>query len=140
MTKSYRPWLSRELDYLAAHAGRVAVAVLARHLGRSRASVAGALVEHGLSRPRTPRHRWEGLLRTLHARGYSDARLARRMGCSRSTAGRRRESLGLPPNPWRGREARARYRRQMDAADATHLVDLRWRPVRVAALLGEGAG
>jgi biotin operon repressor len=43
MGEGYRPWLSRELDYLAAHAGRVGVDVLARHLGRSRASVARAV-------------------------------------------------------------------------------------------------
>jgi hypothetical protein len=32
-------------------------------------------------------------------------------------------------------ESRQRYRRQMDNADAVNLIDLRWRPARVAKLL-----
>jgi hypothetical protein len=128
-----RPWLSRELDYLAAHAGRTAVAVMARRLGRSRASVVGALVYHGLSRRKTPRAEWEPVLRQLHAGGLTDVGVAARTGWTRHTARRRRLALGLPSNAWEGH--RERYRRQMRDADANNLVDLRHRPKRVAKLL-----
>jgi AraC-like DNA-binding protein len=93
------------------------------------------LVHHGLTRKKQPSAAWAAALRTLHRRGWSDARVAARLGCSRETARRRREALGLPPNPWRGLESRQRYRRQMDNADAVNLIDLRWRPARVAKLL-----
>jgi hypothetical protein len=135
MGEGYRPWLSRELDYLAAHAGRVGVDVLARHLGRSRASVVGALVYHGLSRRKARREDWEPVLRRLHSRGWSDCRIAAHTGCTRVTVGRRRKLLGLPPHPFVGGPARERYRRQMRNADANNLIDLRHRPGRVAKLL-----
>jgi hypothetical protein len=135
MGEGYRPWLSRELDYLAAHAGRVGVDVLARHLGRSRASVVGALVYHGLSRRKARREDWEPVLRRLHAKGWSDRRIGEHAGWDRSTVTRRRKRLGLPPHPFVGAPARARYRRQMRNADASNLIDLRHRPRRVAELL-----
>lgn len=131
-----KPWTDNEVQYVLANRGRRKLEAVARHLGRTKASVVGMLVHHGFSRKKQPRTAWAAALRKMHAGGWSDARIALRLGCSRETARRRREALGLPPNPWRGLEARRRYRRQMDAADATNLADLRWRPGRVARLLG----
>jgi hypothetical protein len=130
-----KPWTDNEVEYVLANRGRRKLEAIARHLGRSKASVVGMLVHYGHTRKKQPRKAWVAALRTMHRQGWSDARIALRLGCSRETARRRREALGLPPVAWRGLEARRRYRRQMDNADATNLIDLRWRPARVARLL-----
>jgi hypothetical protein len=135
-----KPWTDNEVEYVLANRGRRKLEAIARHLGRSKASVVGMLVHYGHTRKKEPRKAWAAALRTMHKQGWSDARIAVRLGCSRETARRRRETLGLPPNPYQGLEARRRYRRQMDNADATNLIDLRWRPARVARLTGEGRG
>jgi transposase len=135
-TRDYRPWHDQEVEYVLANRQRLKLAAIARHLGRSVASVRNMLVYHGHSRRKRARAEWESALRRLHRAGKSDAEIAPVLGCARGTVQRRRVQLGLPPVAWKG--WRQRYRRQMENADASNLVDLRWRPVRVARLV-EGA-
>jgi hypothetical protein len=132
-----KPWTDNELEFVLANRHRLKLAALAKRLGRSKASVVNALVYYGHSKKKTPRASWEGKLRRLHAGGLTDLEMSVRLGCSRAAAQRRRVRLGLSPNPYPGHAGR--YRRQMENADASNLIDLRWRPARVARLVsGEG--
>jgi hypothetical protein len=132
-----KPWTDNELEFVLANRHRLKLSALARKLGRSKASVVNALVYYGHSKKKASMKSWEGKLRRLHAGGLTDLEMSLKLGCSRAAAQRRRVRLGLPPNPYRGHAGR--YRRQMANADASNLIDLRWRPARVARLVsGEG--
>ncbi len=132
-----RPWLRWELDYALANKDRLKYAGIGRRLGRSARSVASALERYGRAGHYQRRAAWEPTLRELHARGLVDTEIASETGVGRATVQRRRALLGLEPNPYTGH--RERYERQMHNADANNLVDLRWRPLRVAALLSGSA-
>lgn len=121
-----KPWLKRELDAALELRKRYKLAGVARRLGRTKASVVNALVYYGKTRRRQARREWEASHRRLHARGLSDAEVARQSGVSRGTAQRRRKQLGLPSNPARPGVMKARYGRQMDAAGVDCLADFRW--------------
>lgn len=121
-----RPWLKWEQEYVLAWRGRRKLAAIAKHLGRSKASVVNMLVYYRKSRQKQRRREWEARHRRLHAKGLSDAEVAKRTGVSRGTAQRRRRQLGLAPNPARPGLMRARYQRQMERANVDCLADFRW--------------
>lgn len=133
-----RPWTREEVAHVLARRGQDKLRRIARELGRTSSAVAHMLSRQGYSARRATLTDWEDTLRRLHSTGLTDAAIAQRMGTSRSTVGRRRGRLGLVANTMPPAARQARYRRSMQTAEADALVDLRWRPVRVARLLEEG--
>jgi len=92
-TTAPRPWTAKERDYLRANWGKLTAAQIGAALGRAVNVVCAAAGRFGLSRPR--RKLSVTLLRRLHAAGWADAEIGRRLGVGDRTVCRWRQRLGL---------------------------------------------
>jgi IS30 family transposase len=133
MRATYRLWTAKELRRAEAlyRAGRTHKEI-ARELGRTKVQVARQLYYRGCVRCRRHWLRdYAGRVRRLHAKGWSDRRIADRLGLCRETVRQWRVRLGLP----RVKEPRtvtvARHQRALETLDAKCLADIRWDDHRI---------
>ena len=130
-SQTRREWTAREMRDLAQwRLERVPVAAIARRLGRPVTAVNMACHREGLrfyvrDLSRSKR------VRALHAQGLSDQQVADRLSCTRSTAARWRESLGLAPAVGKAEGARRSMRSSRQRYGV--LLSKRWLEERIAA-------
>lgn len=132
---SGQPWTEDELAVLRKYYRSHGIAYCSRRTGRSASGVRNAAAKMGLTRPRDARlkDRVVATIRARHPLGDTDQDLADAAGCSRRWVPRLRESLGLPRNdkPDRTKQRlREAMRRQLEAAGAETLAEIRYRKFR----------
>ena len=93
-----RAWTKKELNYLKENLGKIKLKTLAKHLGRSHASVRVAAHYYGLCKRLPKREEWVEEFRKAHKKGLSDPELAQKFGLGCFAIRKRREKLGLPIN------------------------------------------
>lgn len=131
-----RMWTERELRYLRTHVGSMPRVEIARRLGRTPSQVYQAVARYCPNQVQWRTcvdERWLKRMRSLHARGYSDAEIADKLGCERHTVGDWRRRLGLADNTRserRRRRVAEKTRKQLEAEGLRSLGELRVKAFR----------
>lgn len=130
-------WTAKELDLVRTDYRCLGAVRLAQRLDRTPDAVRGQAARLGLAKRHRPTAYYEATIHRLHAQGFSDTDIARKVDLSREAVTYHRRRLGLPNNLTHERQRRkvaAGVRQQCKREGCASLTELRWQVHRVECL------